>query len=96
MEWILTGIFVPPVFLTIVIYNRLIEDNQRVKFGWSGISAQLKRRHDLIPKLVTAVKQCAAYEKATLENVTTIRNQVQLSRQVHQQAPIETKLNQSR
>lgn len=95
MEWILAGVFVSLVLLAIVTYNRLIEDSQRVKSGWSDISVQLKRRHDLIPKLVTAVKQYAAYEQATLENITTIRNQAQLSNQVDQQAVFETKLNQS-
>ncbi|MGR8947437.1 MAG: LemA family protein [Gammaproteobacteria bacterium] len=56
-------------------YNRLVRDKVRVETGWSDISVQLKRRHDLIPKLVTAVKQYAAYESATLETVTAIRAQ---------------------
>lgn len=57
----------------IVIFNRLVRDKNRVLAAWSDIDVQLKRRHDLIPKLVDAVKQYAAYEKATLEGVTALR-----------------------
>ena len=56
-------------------YNRLVRDRVRVETGWSDIDVQLKRRHDLIPKLVTAVKQYAAYESATLEAVTSQRGE---------------------
>ena len=56
-------------------YNRLVRDRVRVETGWSDIGVQLKRRHDLIPKLVSAVKQYAAYESATLEAVTTLRTE---------------------
>ena len=59
----------------IYAYNRLVGHKARVETGWSDIGVQLKRRHDLIPKLVTAVKQYASYESATLEAVTTIRTQ---------------------
>ena len=58
----------------IVIYNRLVRDRQRTRAGWSDIEVQLKRRHDLIPKLVDAVKQYAAYEQATLDQVTALRS----------------------
>ena len=57
----------------IVIFNRLVRDKNRVLAAWSDIDVQLKRRHDLIPKLVDAVKQYAAFEKATLEGVTALR-----------------------
>ena len=59
----------------IFAYNRLVRDRIRVETGWSDIDVQLKRRYDLIPKLVAAVKQYAAYESATLEAVTTLRGQ---------------------
>ena len=45
------------VVWAIVVYNRLVRDRQRVKTAWSDIDVQLKRRYDLIPKLVAAVKQ---------------------------------------
>jgi LemA protein len=57
----------------IITYNRLVRDRIRVETAWSDIDVQLKRRHDLIPKLVEAVRQYAAYESATLSAVTALR-----------------------
>lgn len=57
----------------VAIYNRLVRDRNRVRAAWSDIDVQLKRRHDLIPKLVDAVRQYAAYEQATLTTVTELR-----------------------
>ena len=56
-----------------VLYNRLIRGRNRVSTAWSDIDVQLQRRHDLVPRLVTAVDQYAKYEKATLEAVTELR-----------------------
>ncbi len=57
----------------VFIYNRLVRDKNRVLAAWSDIDVQLKRRHDLIPKLVHAVKQYAAFERATISAVTELR-----------------------
>ena len=57
----------------IVLYNLLVRDRNRVLTAWSDIDVQLKRRHDLLPKLVEAVRRYAAYEQATLESVTEMR-----------------------
>jgi LemA protein len=57
----------------IVIYNRLVRDRNRVLAAWSDIDVQLKRRRDLIPKLIEAVKHYAGYERATLTAVTELR-----------------------
>jgi LemA protein len=59
----------------IIIYNRFISLKNQVDAAWSDISVQLKRRHDLIPKLVEVVKQYASYEQALLAQVTEIRTQ---------------------
>lgn len=61
----------------IIIFNRFISLKNQVDAAWSDISVQLKRRHDLIPKLVEVVKQYASYEQAVLSRVTEIRNQSQ-------------------
>ena len=55
------------------IYNRLVKDRNQVENAWSDIDVQLKRRHDLVPQLVEAVKAYAGYEKATLTAVTALR-----------------------
>jgi hypothetical protein len=74
IEWITVAAIIATVVYAITIYNYLVRDRQRTRAGWSDIEVQLKRRHDLIPKLVDAVKQYAAYEQATLDQVTTLRN----------------------
>jgi LemA protein len=56
------------------IYNRLVTLRQRVLNGFSQIDVQLKRRHDLVPNLVEAVKGYMAHEKQTLERVIAARN----------------------
>ncbi len=58
----------------ILIYNRLVRDRQRVLTAWSDIDVQLKRRHDLIPKLVAAVEQYARYERSTLQTLVELRS----------------------
>lgn len=55
------------------LFNLLVRDRQRVREGWSGIDVQLKRRHDLLPKLVEAVKAYAGYEQRLLTEVTELR-----------------------
>ena len=52
----------------------LIRDKNRVLQAWSDIDVQLKRRHDLIPKLVDAVNAYAHYERSTLDEITRLRS----------------------
>jgi LemA protein len=61
------------VLYAVIAYNLLIRDRSRVRAAWSDIDVQLKRRHDLLTKLVEAVRRYAAYEQATLETVTELR-----------------------
>jgi LemA protein len=56
-----------------VTYNGLVTLNVRVDEAWSDITVQLKRRADLIPNLVEAVKGYAAQEKEVFESVTKAR-----------------------
>ncbi len=74
---ILTIIISGLIIGLIIIYNRFIHLKNQVDAAWSDISIQLKRRHDLIPKLVDVVKQYAAYEKTVLERITVLRSQSQ-------------------
>lgn len=61
----------------IIIYNRFITLKNQVDAAWSDISVQLKRRHDLIPKLVEVVQQYAHYEQSVLSRITALRNEGQ-------------------
>jgi len=55
------------------MYNSLVKRRNQVDNSWSQIEVQLKRRHDLIPNLVEAVKDYMSYEQETLTNVTNAR-----------------------
>ena len=50
-------------------YNSLVRVRQHVRESWSDIDTELKRRYDLIPNLVEAVKGYATHEEDTLEAV---------------------------
>lgn len=71
--WIIIAIIAVVVLLLIWIYNSLIRLRMRVNNAWSQIDVQLKRRYDLIPNLVSAVKGYMKHEKGVLEEVTKAR-----------------------
>lgn len=78
---------------SVLIYNRLIRSRNRVSTAWSDIDVQLQRRHDLIPRLVTAVDQYAKYEKATLEAVTALRTESMQTIDVGEKGKLEEKIS---
>ena len=94
-EWIAVVVIITTAVYAITIYNYLVRDRQRTRAGWSDIEVQLKRRHDLIPKLIDAVKQYAAYEQATLDQVTMLRNKAGNPRGVEQQGELENNITRS-
>ena len=57
----------------IASYNRLIGLRNQVLNGWRQIDVQLKRRHDLIPNLVNAVRGSMDFERDTLTAVMDAR-----------------------
>lgn len=73
--WFWIVVILLPSFGALYIYNRLVKHRQRVREAWSGIDVQLKRRHELIPRLVDVVKAYAAHESVLLENVARVRTQ---------------------
>jgi len=77
---------------TIFIYNRLVRDRNRVLAAWSDIDVQLKRRHDLLPKLIEAVKRYAAYEQATLSAVVELRGRAVTATGIRERGNLEREL----
>ena len=61
------------VVAVVVIYNGLVRLRIQADNAWSDIDVQLKRRHDLIPNVVAAVKGYAGHERHTLESVVSAR-----------------------
>jgi len=75
MQWLLLILLIAVVGFVISAYNRLIALKGETLNSWKQIDVQLKRRHDLIPNLVNAVKGAMDFEKDTLEAVIQARNQ---------------------
>ena len=73
--WVLIGLVVLVAIVAIGIYNGLVAGRQEVRNAWSQIDIQLKRRHDLIPNLVNAVKDAMKVEQSQLTAVIAARNQ---------------------
>lgn len=76
----------------VFIFNRLIRERNRVRSAWSDIDVQLKRRHELVPRLVEAVRQYARYEQATLKAVTELRVQSERAGDVDSKGRVEIAL----
>jgi LemA protein len=70
---ILVGVLVVLIVVVVGIYNGLITRRNRIDEANGQIQVQLKRRHDLIPNLVNAVKGYMDFEKSVLTQVTQAR-----------------------
>ena len=66
-------IVVVVVLFVISIYNGLVQRRLRIDEAYAQIEVQLKRRHDLIPNLVNAVKGYMGFEQKVLTDVTNAR-----------------------
>ncbi|HEX7171923.1 MAG TPA: LemA family protein [Candidatus Limnocylindria bacterium] len=71
--WIVLIAIAVIVLFLIFTYNALVRLRNMVDEAWNQISVQLKRRHDLIPNLVNAVKGYMDFEQETLTKVIEAR-----------------------
>jgi LemA protein len=94
---VLLAVIVIVALWLVGIYNGLVRARNEVKNSWSQIDVQLKRRHDLIPNLVEAVKGYMGHERGTLEAVTKARQQaIDLTGGgVEERAKVENALSQT-
>jgi LemA protein len=84
------------VLLAMSSYNGLIARRNRVKNAWAQIDVQLKRRHDLIPNLVNAVKGYMQHESGVIAQVTSAREAaIAAGNDVQARAGAENQLTQS-
>jgi LemA protein len=63
------AVLAPAVWL----YNRLVADRNLARQGFADIDVQLKRRADLVPPLVEAVRADAAHAKTQLTSLAQVR-----------------------
>jgi LemA protein len=91
MVWLIVLVALILLFAlaVIVIYNRLVRLRNRCENSWAQVDVQLRRRYDLIPNLVEAVKGYASHERATFEEVTRARTAAQQAQGVEEQAKAE-------
>ncbi len=70
---IVIAVIVVLSLILVAIYNGLIRRRNEVDNAFGGIDAQLKKRYDLIPNLVSSVKQYAKHEREILTKITELR-----------------------
>lgn len=76
ISWVIGGIAALIVLYIVLTFNSLIMLRNRVNNAWSQIDVQLKRRYDLIPNLVNAVKGYMKHEKNVLMDITKMRSRL--------------------
>lgn len=73
--YIILGIVGFIILVFILIYNGLISKKNQVEYAFSSIDVNLKKRHDLIPNLIAAVKEFMKHEEKLLVGITELRAQ---------------------
>jgi LemA protein len=94
MTWVLVvvALLVVLALAVVVLYNRLVRLRNRAENSWAQVDVQLRKRYDLIPNLVEAVKGYASHERETFEEVTRARTAAQQATTVQEQAEAENVL----
>ncbi len=92
---VLIGVLLVALAWAVWTYNRLIGLQNMRQEAWSGIDVQLKRRHDLIPNLVAAVKGYAAHERGLFEDIARLRSQSTAASSVQDKSKAEGALTAS-
>lgn len=93
---ILLSILIITIGYLATIYNRIVRRENKIDDASGSIQANLKKRHDLIPNLISSVKKYMDYESETLQQIVELRNLAQsgdLSQE--QQKQIESQITQT-
>ena len=73
MIYLIIALLTALILWIIITYNLIIRDKNLISEAWSGIEVQLKRRHNLIPNLVTTVEGYSSHERNLLNEITSKR-----------------------
>jgi len=92
---VVLGIVVIFLFWIVYLYNRMVTLRNRINNAWSQIDVQIRRRYDLIPNLVEAVKGYAAHEKEVFQKVTEARAAMASATTVAEQAQAQNQITQA-
>lgn len=93
MTYIIILLIVVILIWMVFTYNLFIRDRNLIKEAWSGIDVQLKRRHNLVPNLVEAVKGYSQHERDLLEEITQKRSEAAKLESINEKAPAESDLS---
>ena len=74
IKYIIGIIVIIIVVAFIIIFNKLVQNKNKVKEAFSTMDVYLKKRWDLIPNLVEVTKKYASHEKEVFEKLTEIRS----------------------
>ncbi|WP_457560077.1 LemA family protein [Caminibacter sp.] len=91
--YITIGVLIFIFIILILMYNSLIYRKNEIEKMEGAINALLKKRHDLIPNLVAAVKKYMNYEKDLLEKITALRSEAIKTQDLTKKMEIENKLS---
>ena len=72
--YIVIGLAVFVVLVFVMMYNNLINKKNQVENAFGGMDAQLKKRYDLIPNLISTVKTYMKHESETFTQITELRS----------------------
>ena len=70
---IILGIIITVILVVAMMYNSLINKRNQVENAFGGMDAQLKKRYDLIPNLISTVQTYMKHEADTLTQITELR-----------------------
>jgi LemA protein len=73
---VLIGALAVVALVAIALFNSIIGKKNRVEFAFASIDAQLKKRYDLIPNLVSSCEKYMGYEQQLLKDLTETRSKV--------------------
>ncbi len=92
--WFIIGIIVAVIFVFILMFNSLIGKKNQVANILGTIDTLLKKRYDLLPQLVTAVKEYTKHERGVLEKITALRAKAVSGQQSNdQQVDLDNKIS---
>ncbi|MDP8249187.1 MAG: LemA family protein [Candidatus Tritonobacter lacicola] len=83
------------ILWSVVTFNRLVRGKNLVREAWSGIDVQLKRRYNLIPALVEAVKGYSGHERKLFVKIAEMRSRCVAAGGVREQGEAENLLSRT-
>lgn len=91
---IVIGVILAIIFMYfLIIYNVMIKRKNEVEHAKSSIDVYLTQRFDLIPNLVTCVKEYAKYEEKIFEEITELRTEYLKTKELSNGEKLEKELN---